>query len=96
MGYIDQHAYRPEAARCAGQVIADALADEDICDLPVPSRAVSLTGPPAKALLDTAEEADLVVVGTRGRDEVTRLVLGSVSQQVIEHAPGSVVVPASA
>lgn len=86
-----------EAGRRACQVIADALADEDTRDLPVPPRAVPLTGSPARAILDTAEEANLVVVGTRGRGAVASLVLGSVSQQVVVHAPCSVVVvPAGA
>ena len=47
---------------------------------------------PAAALLEAANEADLVVVGSRGRGGFVGLLLGSVSQQVIQHAPCPVVV----
>jgi nucleotide-binding universal stress UspA family protein len=47
---------------------------------------------PANALLDVATDADLVVVGTRGLGGFKQLMLGSVSQQVVHHAPCPVVV----
>jgi nucleotide-binding universal stress UspA family protein len=47
---------------------------------------------PAAALLQAAEEADLVVVGSRGRGGFSGLVLGSVSDQVSRHARCPVVV----
>ena len=47
---------------------------------------------PAAALLEAAQEADLVVVGSRGRGGFVGLLLGSVSQQIIQHAPCPVVV----
>jgi nucleotide-binding universal stress UspA family protein len=47
---------------------------------------------PARALLDAAIGADLLVVGSRGRGGVRGLLLGSVSQQCVHHAPCPVVV----
>jgi len=49
-------------------------------------------GAPAPALLEAAEGADLLVVGSRGRGGFTGLLLGSVSQQCAHHAPCPVVI----
>ena len=43
-------------------------------------------------LLREAEDADLVVVGSRGRGGFKELLLGSVSPQIMQHAPCPVVV----
>lgn len=53
-------------------------------------RAVS--GFPAKELIDTSNDADLVVVGSRGAGGFARLMQGSVSSQVSQHAHCPVVV----
>lgn len=47
---------------------------------------------PTSAILDHARTwaADLIVVGSHGRTGFTRLVLGSVAQSVVAHAPCSV------
>lgn len=47
---------------------------------------------PARALLDRAAGADLLVVGRRGHGGFMGLLLGSVSQQIVWHAPCPVVV----
>lgn len=46
-------------------------------------------GDPAAVIAETAEEigADLIVVGSHGREGVRRALLGSVSETVIRHAP---------
>ncbi|MFH7594133.1 universal stress protein [Streptomyces racemochromogenes] len=44
-------------------------------------------GHPADVLVDAAEGADVLVVGSRGRGGFRRALLGSVSQQVALHAP---------
>lgn len=52
----------------------------------------AMEGDPAAVLLELAqkESADLAVVGTRGRTGLRRLLLGSVSQKVMTHAPCAV------
>ncbi len=47
---------------------------------------------PARALLHAAHDARLLVVGSRGRHGVARMLLGSVSHTVIIHAPCPVLV----
>jgi nucleotide-binding universal stress UspA family protein len=53
-------------------------------------------GDPAVVLTDIAREVDaeLLIVGRRGGDFVTRTLLGSVAQRVVEHAPCDVLVVA--
>jgi nucleotide-binding universal stress UspA family protein len=47
---------------------------------------------PAEALVDLSEDADLVVVGSRGRGGFSSLLLGSVSHAVVLHGRCPVVV----
>lgn len=58
----------------------------------VESETVVLEGQPAEALLGASEDADLVVVGSRGLGGFKRLMLGSVSDQVVHHAACPVLV----
>jgi nucleotide-binding universal stress UspA family protein len=46
----------------------------------------------ARALLDAAERARLLVIGRRGRGGFAGMVLGSVSQQCVRHATSPVMV----
>ncbi len=49
-------------------------------------------GPAAQLLIDACQEDDLLVVGSRGRNPLTALLLGSVSRACLKAAPCPVVV----
>ena len=87
---LDIEPYREaseEVLRAA--VVAVAGEHADMVELVV---AESPAGP---ALIDNAHDAELIVVGRRGRGAVKSLVLGSVSSYVLQHATCPVlVVPA--
>jgi nucleotide-binding universal stress UspA family protein len=76
-----------EAAHAAELLDAATTGEHDV----VVNRVVA-EGGAARALIDRAQGADLLVVGSRGRGGFTGLLLGSVSQQCVQHAPCPVVV----
>jgi len=47
---------------------------------------------PARALVTASEDADLIVLGSRGRGDAASVVFGSVSRYVVEHASCPVLV----
>lgn len=53
---------------------------------------IAVEGQAADVLLLEARDADLIIVGNRGRGGFASLLLGSVSQQVVHHAPCPVIV----
>ncbi|MGA0830578.1 MAG: universal stress protein [Nitriliruptoraceae bacterium] len=80
-----------ELRAASEQVLAEALERVGGAgDVPVTRRVG--TGGPAAVLVEAAEGADLLVVGARGLGGFKGLLLGSVTQQVIAHAPCPVVV----
>jgi nucleotide-binding universal stress UspA family protein len=83
----------PDAAALGAEILDKAIAEaRNAAPGPVEIRPHVVEGNPAQALLDLAKGADLLVVGSRGHGGFTGALLGSVSQHVVHHAPGPVVV----
>jgi nucleotide-binding universal stress UspA family protein len=61
-------------------------------DNAVEVEALSVEGHPATVLVEQARDAELLVVGSRGRGAATGLLLGSVSQSIAHHAPCPLVI----
>ena len=82
----------PDLEKIAGKVLDKAVAE--VADLApgVEIRTMIVEGNPARALLDAAKDADLLVVGSRGHGGFTEALLGSVSQHCVHHADCPVVV----
>jgi len=66
------------------------LITKDFPGIDVSSAAV--TGHPSRVLIDATSDADLLVVGSRGRGAFTGMLLGSVSQHCVQQAHCPVVV----
>jgi nucleotide-binding universal stress UspA family protein len=69
-----------------GQAAVDAAVADDPELGAVPTDVVALPGPAAKALIEQATNADLLVVGHRGRGGFKSAVLGSVGLHCVLHA----------
>ena len=82
-------------ARAAADMLSAAVDAEDLRGIPS-VRKIALHGGPAAAIVDHADGASLLVVGSRGQRAVKRVVFGSVATQVSHHAPCPLgVVPAA-
>ena len=80
---VDPTLFEHDAAAESARALGDArtLGPELEIDAATPN------GPAAAELIAAAGGADLLVVGSRGHGGFTGLLLGSVSQQLAEHAP---------
>ncbi|MEU6540926.1 universal stress protein [Streptomyces sp. NPDC047000] len=82
-------AFDLESAReVQARELREALGDEDAAGV----RAVLVHGNPGDVLLQSAEGAAVLVVGSRGHGGFARAMLGSVSQRVALHADCPVVI----
>jgi len=78
------------AEQHADDVLQTALAQLPASDVQV--EAIAIEGRPATVLLDRAADAELLVLGSRGRGTTKRLLLGSVSTHVAHHTPCPLVI----
>ncbi|RDI95275.1 universal stress protein [Meiothermus sp. QL-1] len=60
--------------------------------LGVPVKSQLKEGSPAQVIVEEAQQHDLVVMGTHGRTGLDRLLLGSVTQKVLQKSPKPVLV----
>jgi nucleotide-binding universal stress UspA family protein len=92
-GYGPREDFAPEALRRQAEEFLSSM----VSDVAGKSRQVKIEevlaeGRPANVLLEAAEDADLLVVGSRGHGGFVGLLLGSVSQQCATHAPCPVLI----
>lgn len=76
--------------RSSRSVLEAALAESDLAGLRV--QPILVHGSPAGALIERGAGAGLIVAGTRGLGRISGTLLGSVSRQLLHHAPCPVVV----
>ena len=82
----------PDLENAAAKISEEAIAEAASRTPGVEIRSVVVQENAARALLDTAKGADLLVVGSRGHAGFTEALLGSVSQHCVHHAECPVVV----
>jgi nucleotide-binding universal stress UspA family protein len=82
---------RDEIESLCKQFLVDAVAAVEP-DPPVPVTTVVAQGDVSESLIHASEDADLLVLGSRGRGGFAGLRLGSVSQECVSHAYCPVVI----
>ena len=81
-----------EQARKAAQAEADKVLAKLGESRPEAVTVTAVNGFPVEELLAAAQDADIIVLGSRGAGGFTRLLLGSVSSQIAQHAPCPVLI----
>jgi nucleotide-binding universal stress UspA family protein len=82
----------PDLEKSAGKVLEEAVNEAAAAHPDVKIRQILVKDSAARALLDAAKDADLLVVGSRGHAGFTEALLGSVGQHCVHHAECPVVV----
>jgi nucleotide-binding universal stress UspA family protein len=88
IGVIDS----PDYGDFAGQVLSDVIGATVDPDGPVTVSSVVREGSAAQVLLEAANGAEMLVVGSRGHGGFAEALLGSVSQACVHHAACPVVI----
>jgi nucleotide-binding universal stress UspA family protein len=81
-----------EESRKAAQEAVDKAAAQLGGEAPSSVTVQATIGLPATELIELSEDADLLVIGSRGAGGFTRLIVGSTSAQVSQHAHCPVVI----
>jgi nucleotide-binding universal stress UspA family protein len=81
-----------EQARKAAQEAADQAVQKLGGQKPPSVNVRATSGTPAAELVEASRDADLIVVGSRGAGGFARLLMGSVSNEVVHHAYCPIVV----
>jgi nucleotide-binding universal stress UspA family protein len=81
-----------QALGVAQQEVDTTLAHLDAGSRPPSVTVRAVAGSPASVIMEAGDDADLIVVGSRGAGGFHRLMLGSVGTQVVHHARRPVVV----
>jgi len=91
--WMPQPGVSAEGQRRAEQMLREAVERVRSDHPAVNVETAVIEGLPAQVLVDMSADADLLVVGSRGRSEVSGLLLGSVSQHSVHrsHCPVTVV-----
>lgn len=88
-GLYDGDSISTVAEKVLAETVADIVGHQD---QPVEVRTRVVPGHPAQVLLEAAIGADMLVVGRRGHGTFAGILLGSVSQHCVQHAPCPVLV----
>ncbi|MEN8447069.1 MAG: universal stress protein [Cyanobacteria bacterium J06555_13] len=92
-GFWEGYQERFDASKRLGYTLLSGYAARAIAQ-GLPTEFVQATGSPGRQICDHAksQKADLVMVGSHGRKGLGELIMGSVSNYVMHHAPCSVLV----
>jgi len=89
----DLHELQAEVVDTATSRLHSSLCEKDLTVVDA-RPVVRVSSNPANAIIEYAKEAhvDLIVVGTHGRGPMSHLLMGSVAEHVVRHAPCPVLV----